>query len=304
MTNNMRTRDIRRMILIGLIVALVSQLYWNIFINNFRISSSRDHTARSPDDAWKKSFHTAHLRCDRSHRVLLPPVSGAPQRDQSPRLSESVFPNAIFYFCYGIIFAAMVPENIPSPTAACFRPFFADFGSNLVELLHFREYVTLHDSGQGRISLPDRTVPYLSYRSDPDGGRSLPDTLKTKSTRTVTAVFFLMTTGLKNEIYFMRKILKRSNPLWQTHINCMKLNEMDVPEDMKHMSLAIARDVHEIKKDYIRIIQGIEEEISEEYDEKQMSFQDILKILKTQLTIFWKIRMSIFSWNSSVPIIL
>ena len=30
MTNNMRTRDIRRMILIGLIVALVSQLYWNI----------------------------------------------------------------------------------------------------------------------------------------------------------------------------------------------------------------------------------------------------------------------------------
>ena len=43
-----------------------------------------------------------------------------------------------------------------------------------------------------------------------------------------------------------------------------KLNEMDVPEDMKHMSLAIARDVHEIKKDYIRIIQGIEEEISEE----------------------------------------
>ena len=29
-----------------------------------------------------------------------------------------------------------------------------------------------------------------------------------------------------------------------------------------------------------KIIQGIEEEISEEYDEKQMSFQDILKILE------------------------
>ena len=46
------------------------------------------------------------------------------------------------------------------------------------------------------------------------------------------------------------------------------------------MSLSIARDIHEIKKDYIRIIQGIEEEISEEYDEKRMSFQDILKILE------------------------
>nr|WP_243035628.1 hypothetical protein [Clostridium sp. AM45-5] len=80
MTNNMRTRDIRRMILIGLIVALVSQLYWNIFINNFRISSS---VIILPVLLMTlgKVFHTAHLRCDRSHRVLLPPVSGAPQRD-------------------------------------------------------------------------------------------------------------------------------------------------------------------------------------------------------------------------------
>ena len=38
---------------------------------------------------------------------------------------------------------------------------------------------------------------------------------------------------------------------------------------MQQMALEIARDVHEIKKDYIRIIQGIEEEIDEEYDEKR-----------------------------------
>lgn len=92
---------------------------------------------------------------------------------------------------------------------------------------------------------------------------------------------FLMTTGLKNEIYFMRK---NSEEIESVMANAYKLyeklNEMDVPDDMKHMSLAIARDVHEIKKDYIRIIQGIEEEISEEYDEKRMSFQDILKILE------------------------
>ncbi|MDQ9884266.1 hypothetical protein RFX61_06875, partial [Acinetobacter baumannii] len=59
-----------------------------------------------------------------------------------------------------------------------------------------------------------------------------------------------------------------------------RLSAMDVPDDMKKMSLSIARDVHEIKKDYIRIIQGIEQEISEEYDEKQMSFQDLLQILE------------------------
>ena len=50
---------------------------------------------------------------------------------------------------------------------------------------------------------------------------------------------------------------------------------------MKQMSLAIARDVHEIKKDYFRIIQGIEEEIGSEYEEESMSFQDILQILQS-----------------------
>ena len=90
-----------------------------------------------------------------------------------------------------------------------------------------------------------------------------------------------MTTGLKNEIYFMKK---NSEEIESVMSNAYRLYErlsaMDVPDDMKKMSLSIARDVHEIKKDYIRIILGLEQEISEEYDEKQMSFQDLLQILE------------------------
>ncbi|MBQ5783022.1 MAG: ATP-binding protein, partial [Oscillospiraceae bacterium] len=51
-------------------------------------------------------------------------------------------------------------------------------------------------------------------------------------------------------------------------------------DEMKKTSLAIAKDVHEIKKDYIRIIRGIENEINEQYDEKRMKFSDVLYILK------------------------
>lgn len=47
------------------------------------------------------------------------------------------------------------------------------------------------------------------------------------------------------------------------------------------MGLEIARDVHEIKKDYIRIIQGIEEAIEEESNEETMSLQDLLRILES-----------------------
>ena len=85
-----------------------------------------------------------------------------------------------------------------------------------------------------------------------------------------------MTTGLKNEIYFMRK---NSEEIESVMGNAYKLyerlSEMEgVSEDMKQMSLAIARDVHEIKKDYIRIIQGIEEEISEETEEAALEDAD------------------------------
>ena len=59
-----------------------------------------------------------------------------------------------------------------------------------------------------------------------------------------------------------------------------RLSDMEIPDEIKKMSLSIAKDVHEIKKDYIRIIQCIEQEISEEYDEKRMSFQDLLQILE------------------------
>ena len=74
---------------------------------------------------------------------------------------------------------------------------------------------------------------------------------------------FLMTTGLKNEIYLMHK---NTEEIERVMSNAYRLYEKtlmmeELPKEMQQMALEIARDVHEIKKDYIRIIQGIEEEI-------------------------------------------
>ena len=38
---NKSVRDLKRMVLIGAIVALVSQLYWNLFVYEFKSFSSR-----------------------------------------------------------------------------------------------------------------------------------------------------------------------------------------------------------------------------------------------------------------------
>ena len=92
---------------------------------------------------------------------------------------------------------------------------------------------------------------------------------------------FLMTTGLKTEIYLMHK---NSEEIERVMSNAYRLYEqilkLELPGQMQQMGLEIARDVHEIKKDYIRIIQGVEQAIGEEYNEESMSFQDILQILE------------------------
>lgn len=91
-----------------------------------------------------------------------------------------------------------------------------------------------------------------------------------------------MTTGLKTEIYLMHK---NTEEIERVMSNAYKLYEQilekDLPREMQQMGLEIARDVHEIKKDYIRIIQGIEEAIEEESNEETMSLQDLLRILES-----------------------
>ena len=72
---------------------------------------------------------------------------------------------------------------------------------------------------------------------------------------------FLMTTSLKNEVYFMKKNSEEIESVMSNAYRLYeKLSELGVPEETKRMSLAIARDVHEIKKDYLHIMQGIENE--------------------------------------------
>ena len=109
-----------------------------------------------------------------------------------------------------------------------------------------------------------------------------------------------MTTGLKNEIYLMHK---NTEEIERVMSNAYRLYEKtlmmeELPKEMQQMALEIARDVHEIKKDYIRIIQGIEEEIDEEYDEEKMNFQDLLQILEIHLFLirFWR-RPPITCWQ-------
>lgn len=276
-------KDWRKKLLIGGLIALSSELYWNIFAAGFRISTS---VILLPILLMTLGRNlSTPITCTLAAGIVLAfrTVLTSPDLAGLGATALSLIPNAVYYISYGIIFWLMIPNKHTCSYKSLFPAIFlSDLVSNILELGLFENNqsgaFSLEMLGTLTVVALFRTLFSVLFIIAVGQYGTL---LKKEEHENRYQRLFLMTTGLKNEIYFMRKnseeiesVMRNAYKLYE------KLSEMEVPDDMKQMSLAIARDVHEIKKDYIRIIQGIEEEISEEYDEKRMSFQDILKILE------------------------
>ena len=94
----------------------------------------------------------------------------------------------------------------------------------------------------------------------------------------------IMVSVFRSEIYFMNKnmaeiedIMKKAFKMYKT------LDEGDYPESVQEMSLDIAKDVHEIKKDYIKVIKGLQENFLADLDVDKMSIRDIVSILDADI---------------------
>lgn len=284
-TVEMNMKPWKRALAIGVLIALTSQLYWNVFVNNFRISTSvillpvLIMTVGIQIHTRTICFVTACIIY--VFRLVILLFQGMPLE---PSLIQ-VLPGALFYICYGLIFKLQIKnKHIVQMERLIVAIFFCDFGSNVFE-------VSLQELLQKGVLPAPSVIKYLMMIAvirtlfaavvliAEQQYRAL---LKKAEHENRYQRLFLMTTGLKNEIYLMHK---NTEEIERVMSNAYRLYEKtltmeELPKEMQQMALEIARDVHEIKKDYIRIIQGIEQEIDEDYDEEKMHFQDLLQILE------------------------
>jgi len=274
----------RRLLAIGIIISLTSQLYWNVFVNNFRISISvillpvLILTVGSQIHTRTICGITAALVFLFRWCICL--FQGIPGEDAI----ASVLPGALFYVCYGMLFKLQIRnKHIVQMERLIAAVFFCDFGSNVFEVC-LREFI--EQGGFPNLDVINQLMLIAGVRTlfvavTLIGEQQYRALLTKAEHENRYQRLFLMTTGLKNEIYLMHK---NSEEIERVMSNAYRLYEqilnLELPGEMQQMGLEIARDVHEIKKDYIRIIQGIEQEIDEEYDEERMSFQDVLQILE------------------------
>lgn len=274
--------DNQKTLLIAAIVGLSSQFYINVFADSFRISIA---VILLPLMLMTLGIDLSNVKVCSVTAVFVFVLRSFVYMTINGTLEgvSAFIPNAAFYIFYGLLFSLLCTNKHTANYGQIFTvAFTSDFMANICEIC-----ITDADTGFDRIGGIALTLAVIAFARSTAawiliiGEKQYRTLLQKDEHEKRYQRLFLMTTGLKNEIYFMKKNSEEIERVMGTAYKLYEnLSSTDLGPEIKNMSLALAKDVHEIKKDYLRIIRGIENEITEEYDEKQMKFSDLLYILK------------------------
>ena len=272
---------LQRSLLIGICVCITSQLYFSGWAQGFRLSSSAIFFPVLLLSLKRESHHPdaglATAVCVIVFRVVSDLLGGGSLG--TALMTE--YPGGVFYLCYDSIFCLMLKDRRAASARWTWVSIFCcDLLSNMVN--YFLSSHLVLSNAKGVIALLAWMALFRSV-----GAmlllwavQSYHQLLIQQEHEKRYRRLFLMTANLKTELYFLKKdaeevetVMAHAYKLYE------QLEGQDVPEELRALALSIARDVHEIKKDNLRIIRGLEEEVAETYDHEVMSLRDLLDIL-------------------------
>ena len=269
----------QRQLLTGVVVALTSQIYLSLWAEGFRVSAAAIlypvllvtlmEDRRGPDTGLVTGL------CVLLIRVAFDLLGGM-------ALSHALlieYPGGVFYLCYDALLCLLVREcQTAPPLRLGLALWLCDFISNLLNLWlssHFTKLpAVLPLAGLALV----RALTACALLWAGQGYRQL--LLRSEHEQRYRRLF-LMTANLKTELYFLKKdaeniegVMSNAYQLYE------RLEGRSSPEGLTALALSIARDVHEVKKDNLRIIRGLEEDVAEAYDHQAMTLSDLLYILE------------------------
>ncbi|WP_099188911.1 sensor histidine kinase [Tepidibacter mesophilus] len=287
-------KELKKYILISLIIAFVSQIYINIFNDAFRVSSgiiflSIIFIFFKNVDILITSILTANVVF--FLRVIISYFDG-----NSFYYSMGVnYPVVFFYLSFGMIFNLLnirYRKNIYFLFASLCM---SEFVGNMVETV-FRYNVDfdIHNIKVLIIVCLVRSSITIIFINIIKEYNILIE--KEEHDERYRKLLFLIS-SLKTEIYFMNKNMDNIEGVMSNSFKLYeKLDSMDIDYNIKSISLSITKDIHEIKKDYIRVIKGIEEVTNIKGKHKEMSLVYIFNILEDSTIKY------IDSINSSIKV--
>ena len=196
-----------------------------------------------------------------------------------------IYPECGFYTMYGICFALFYGNQRRSknPKNYFFCLMLCDFSANMAEM--FIRNRGAFASGEEIFSLAAIAVCRAILTSGILIGVNWYMSLLNKQDHEERYKrLMIMASVFRSEIYFMNKnmleiedIMKKAFKMYKT------MNAEGYPEEMKAMSLDISKDIHEIKKDYIRVIKGLQDNFLADFENTSMKIKDIISILELDI---------------------
>ncbi|SHJ68468.1 sensor histidine kinase [Tepidibacter formicigenes] len=274
-------KKIKSMMIIALTVSFVSQIYINLLINNFRVSVAVIFFSIfliffNRLNIITTSIFTSGLVF--LFRFLIYSFING-------NLYDSFimnYPVVFFYLSYGILFRVFnirKQKNIYR-IFLCF--WISDFVSNIWELL-FRINFEL---GSDIYSITKILAGVALFRSiltliAINIIKKYNILLEKEEHEERYRKLIFLISSLKSEVYFMNKNMDNIEEVMTKSFRLYEiLNDSNIQDNTKELSLSITKDIHEIKKDYVRVIKGIEEFTNIKSKYKKMSLNYIFNILE------------------------
>ena len=274
-------KHFQQILLIGIFIIIGAQINMNLFIDNFRISIG---TLIFPITfVMFGIFPVLPVTFISAVGVLTSRVLSEWLRYDQIQF-YSFFPEMIFYLVYGTLFYIYShKKETLSPDCAAVL-FIFDYISNLTELLVRLGAGAFNIKSQFGILLVAFSRSLIIY-----GILFCLHHYKFSLLRREHALRYqrllLLISKLNGEVVWMKKntglIEETMNTSYQLY---RELEENGTDETLSRKALGVAKDIHEIKKEYLLILRGLSEALDLNLKDEGMYLTDILTVLKQSLT--------------------
>lgn len=212
---------------------------------------------------------------------------------QYARLDHMAFflPEAAFYICYGLLLfgcTRILKGIFQDKNLAVIPLVFIDYGANLAELLLRIRMDAFEPKAQAGILLVAllRTAVIWCILAIFERYRLL--LLKQEHEERYHRLLMLIS-KLDGEVIWMRKNTALIEETMRTSYQLFEnLKSSGAEPRLTSSALSVAKDIHEIKKEYLLIMRGISEALDEELKSDGMHLEELLLLLKDAMTLVAK----------------
>ena len=282
----MEASDKKKSLTFSIYIILLAQINLDIFASNFRVSMGvmllpvlvflYQKIAVLPITIW------AGLGVYLS-RVLLQ----APRHPFTPQLWLDFFPELIFYLIYGSLFYLYFRRQdykLPHKNSYI-ALFLMDYLANLSELLCRLQWDAFALSLQINILLVAliRTAIIWAILTGLSQYKFL--LISTEHAHRYQRLILLIS-KLNSEVIWMHKNTAMiEDTMAKSYQLFSRMQEENVDPDLSQCALNVAKDIHEVKKEYLMILRGISEALELNLRDGDMSLSEILTVLHNSLIL-------------------